>query len=113
MSKRMDIDEQLRAIIQKKAKREIDFGTTLSEAGLDSLDIIEIGFDVEDKFKVDLPQSQQEMANFTYGDLCRLIEERMSDNAAEGSATHGVTANRTPKNIPTSNEAAIDRSLHQ
>ena len=113
MSKRMEIDEQLRAIVQKKAKREIDFGTTLSEAGLDSLDIIEIGFDVEDKFKVDLPQSQQEMANFTFGDLCRLIEERMADNAGEGTARDVVTANRTPQSIPTSNEAAIDRSLHQ
>ncbi len=112
MAPNKDIDAKLRAIIQKKAKCEVAFETTLSEAGLDSLDIIELGFDIEDKFKVDLPQSQQEMANFTYGDLCRLIEERTA-KATEMSTAEDAPAKRIMPNASTSNEAAIDGSLHQ
>ena len=113
MLKLADIDKTLRSIVQKRAKREIDFETTLADAGLDSLDIIEIGFDIEDQFKVNLPQSQQEIANFTYGDLCRLVEEHIAavEAIAEIQAP-SAPANR-PITNPTSNEGAIDRSLHQ
>ena len=73
----MNIDEELRAIIGKKAKREYGAATTLLEAGLDSLDVIEIAFDIEDTFKIQLPETQHEMIAFTYGDLCQLVEKRI------------------------------------
>jgi acyl carrier protein len=113
MSKTADIDKQLRPIVQKKAKREIDFETTLADAGLDSLDLIEIGFDIEDQFKVNLPQSQQEIANYTYGDLCRLVEEHMAAVEAPAEIQPTSAPVKRPHSNPTGNEAAIDRSLHQ
>ncbi len=77
----MNIDEELRAIIGKKAKQEYGAATTLAEAGLDSLDVIEIAFDIEDKFKIQLPQTQHEMIAFTYGDLCRMVEQNIAAKA--------------------------------
>ena len=83
----MNVDEELRAIIGKKAKREYGTATTLAEAGLDSLDVIEIAFDIEDRFKIQLPQAQQEMIAFTYGDLCQLVEKNIAAQTNIASIT--------------------------
>ena len=83
----MNVDEELRAIIGKKAKREYGTATTLAEAGLDSLDVIEIAFDIEDRFKIQLPQAQQEMIAFTYGDLCHLVEKTIAAQSNIASST--------------------------
>jgi len=84
----MTIDEELRAIIRKKAKLGFSTATTLAEAGLDSLDVIEIAFDIEDKFKIQLPQTQHEIIAFTYGDLRRLVEQAI---AAKADAASGAS----------------------
>ena len=81
----LDVDQQLLALIRRKTKKEIDFATTLADAGLDSLDIIEIAFDIEDAFRIKLPQSQQEMASFTFRDLCGLVQEQLAAQADASS----------------------------
>lgn len=81
----MNIEEELRAIVGKKSKEDIEAGTKLADAGLDSLDVIEIAFDIEDKFKIQLPQIQGEMVSFTYGDLCRLVEQQLAAKSGKAS----------------------------
>jgi len=53
----------------------------LVDAGLDSLDVMELAFDIEDRFKVQLPQIGTELISFTYGDLCRLVENQLAAEA--------------------------------
>jgi acyl carrier protein len=53
----------------------------LMDAGLDSLDVMELAFDIEDRFKIQLPQIGAELISFTYGDLCRLVEKQLASQA--------------------------------
>jgi len=73
----MNVEQELRSIIGKKMKDVVVQETKLSDAGLDSLDLIEIAFDIEDRFKIHLPQLGSETLSVTFGDLCRLVEERL------------------------------------
>jgi len=74
----MDVANELRGIIGRKVKGEIRPESTLVDAGLDSIDIIEVGFDIEDRFKIQLPQITNEMTSLSYADLCRFIEQQLS-----------------------------------
>jgi acyl carrier protein len=80
----MDIEQELRAIVRKKLNpgTEIDNSTKLAEAGLDSLDVVEIAFDVEDKFRIQLPPLASQVADVTFQDLKRLVEEQLAAKAA-------------------------------
>jgi len=82
--KDMDIEQELRAIVKKKLTpdREIDSSTKLADAGLDSLDVVEIAFDVEDKFRIQLPPLASQVADVTFQDLQRLVEEQLAAKTA-------------------------------
>ena len=85
----MDVERELQAIIGKKVKDHLEPDTKLVDAGLDSLDVMELAFDIEDRFKVQLPQMGTELISFTYGDLCRLVEKQLAiqaDNALAAPA---------------------------
>jgi acyl carrier protein len=75
----MDVESELRAILKKKLAKDaqLDMNTRLADAGLDSLDIVEIAFDVEDKFHIQLPPIAGQIAEVTFMDLYRLVEERL------------------------------------
>lgn len=76
----MDMEPKLRAIVQRKLKEEraFDGSTLLTETGLDSLDMIEIAFDVEDEFKIQLPPLTGRTTSATYGDLCHAVEAQLA-----------------------------------
>ena len=80
----MDIEQELRTIVGKKLTPEahIDSGTKLADAGLDSLDVVEIAFDVEDRFRIQLPPLASQIADVTFQDLKRLVEEQLAAKAA-------------------------------
>jgi acyl carrier protein len=82
----MDVERELQAIVAKKVKDHLELGTKLVDAGLDSLDVMELAFDIEDKFKVQLPQIGTELISFTYGDLCRLVEKQLATKADDALA---------------------------
>ena len=66
----MNIEDELRAIVQKKANgAAIALETKLVDLGLDSLDVVEIVFEIEDKFRIQLPQSEQDMSAARFQDL--------------------------------------------
>ena len=77
----MDVEQELRAIVRMKVKADLAADTKLMDAGLDSLDVMELAFDIEDRFKIQLPQVGAELVSFTYGDLCRLVEKQLASQA--------------------------------
>jgi acyl carrier protein len=79
----MDIEQELRAILTKKLNpdTQIDNSTKLAEAGLDSLDVVEIAFDLEDKFHIQLPPLASQVSDVTFQDLKRLVEEQLAAKA--------------------------------
>ena len=80
----MNIEHELRAIIGKKLTpdAQIENSTKLADAGLDSLDVVEIAFDVEDKFRIQLPPLASQIGEVTFQDLQRLVEEQLAAKAA-------------------------------
>lgn len=84
----MSVEADLRAIISKKAPEGTEFGldSNLEEIGLDSLDVVEIVFEIEDKFSIQLPQSDEETGSATFRDLCELVEKNIAAKPA-GSAS--------------------------
>ena len=79
----MNVERELQTIIGKKVKDHLEPDTKLMDAGLDSLDVMELAFDIEDQFKVQLPQIGTELISFTYGDLCRLVEKQLEAKAVD------------------------------
>ena len=79
----MNVERELQTIIGTKVKDHLESGTKLMDAGLDSLDVMELAFDIEDRFKVQLPQIGTELISFTYGDLCRLVEKQLAAKAED------------------------------
>jgi acyl carrier protein len=82
----MDVERELQEMMGKKVKDHLEPGTKLVDAGLDSLDVMELAFDIEDRFKVQLPQIGTELISFTYGDLCRLVEKQLAAKADDALA---------------------------
>ena len=84
----MSVEADLRSIIMKKAPEGTEFSldSKLVEIGLDSLDVIEIVFEIEDKYAIQLPQNDEEAASATFRDLCDLVEKQLSAKAAGGTA---------------------------
>ena len=83
----MDLEQELRAILKTKLPPgdEIDLNSKLADVGLDSLDVVEIAFDIEDKFRIQLPPMAGQITDVTFLDLYRLVEERVSAKAAEST----------------------------
>ena len=81
----MDIEQELRAIVKTKLPpgTNIDMNMKLADAGLDSLDVVELAFDIEDKFHIQLPPMAGQITDVSFVDLFRLIEEKLAVKAAE------------------------------
>jgi acyl carrier protein len=78
----MSVQAELEGIIKKHAAGkadELEADTMLAEIGLDSIDMAEIVFEIEDKFHVQLPQSNDEMASATFSDLVELVERLIAE----------------------------------
>jgi acyl carrier protein len=83
----MDVEQELRTILKKKLKEgvEIEGSSKLTDAGLDSLDLVEIVFDIEDRFKIQLPQIEAENTALSFRNLCNLVEQQLADRPAAAS----------------------------
>ena len=83
----MDIEEELRAIIRKKAtKATLASDTKLTDLGLDSLDLVEIVFEIEDKFRIHLPQDDK-MSEAQFSDLVALVQREISSGGSPAAAS--------------------------
>ncbi len=77
----MSVLEQVIKIVAKQLDKdpsEFDETTDLEAAGFESLDVIEMVFNLEDEFKIDIPfnANESEVRQMrTVGDIVKLIEE--------------------------------------
>jgi acyl carrier protein len=86
--------EQVKQIIGKQLDKDpsgLEETTDLQEAGFESLDVIEMIFNLEDAFKIDIPFNANESETSqmkTVGDIVRLVEtiRARGDAAQSGPA---------------------------
>lgn len=79
---RAEIEEQLIAIVRQEktiADELLAPGTSLAEAGIDSLDSLTILFAIEEHFRISIPDDEARAVK-TFNDLIDIIQKRvMSD----------------------------------
>ncbi len=84
----MAVLEQVITIVAKqlgKDPSEFNEMTDLQEAGFESLDVIEMIFNLEDEFKIDIPFNANETEASqlrSVGDITRLVETLIANKAA-------------------------------
>jgi len=65
------------------ADRKVDLADRLDSLGLESLDILEITFDLEQRFDVEIPYNANSKIEFdTIGALAQAIERLVAEKAA-------------------------------
>jgi acyl carrier protein len=73
-------------IIAKQAKIELDSikpESTLKDLGIASLDAIEVIFDIEEHFNINLPNEDTDLENGTVGQLIAAIERQLAEKKDE------------------------------
>jgi acyl carrier protein len=81
----MSVDQDLRSILSKWKKNEslvLGPNMKLEDLDIDSLDLVEVMFEIEEKFDVSLTQSHQEARTATFADVTGWIERQL---ASKGS----------------------------
>lgn len=79
------VQQEVFEIISKQAK--IDIGTikvesTLKDLGIASLDAIEVIFDIEEHFNINLPNEDVNFESGTVGDLIGAVERQLAQKPA-------------------------------
>jgi acyl carrier protein len=72
MTKSSDVEDRVRAIVAKYAKvdpKDINRDTDLQTLNIESLDLIEIIFEVEDAFGIDIEQDEKAANLTTLGEV--------------------------------------------
>ena len=72
----MDVKAEIQAILKKEAPNldNVADDAKLADLGLDSLSVIEIIFAIEDRFRIQVQPSNEQIAAMTFGDLCAFVE---------------------------------------
>ena len=74
---RGEIEEKLIAIIRQEKELPEDLlhaGTSLAEAGIDSLDALTILFAIEEQFRISIPDDRARSMK-TFGDMIAIVED--------------------------------------
>jgi acyl carrier protein len=87
-----DVANDVIAIIAKKVpgeKKNIQLSDNLQELGLESIDALEMIFDLEEKFGIQIPYNANSAASdfSTVGDVTNAIQKLVDDKAAADQAT--------------------------
>jgi acyl carrier protein len=72
--------DQVRSRLPTGSETDVSLDSSLSELGLDSLDMVEMTLGLEESFGVEIPDSELEDVA-TVGDAITLIEKKMSVGA--------------------------------
>jgi acyl carrier protein len=81
MSNEQDVQQETFEIIAKQAKIEIatiKTDSTLKDLGVASLDAIEMIFEIEEHFGIDLPNEDTDFETGTVGHLVEAIERQIA-----------------------------------
>lgn len=82
-----NVQQETFDIISKQAKIDVDTikpESTLKDLGIASLDAIEVIFDIEEHFDINLPNEDTDFDNGTVGQLVEAIERQLAQKATEG-----------------------------
>ena len=98
----MSVELELREILQRWKKNEaliLGPAAKLEDLNIDSLDLVEVMFEIEEKFDVSLTQSHQEARTASLADVAGWIEQQLAlkrDGAAHerAPALEGVVSSR-------------------
>src|SRR3989442_6515784 len=77
----LSVELELREILQRWKKNEaltLGPATKLEDLNIDSLDLVEVMFEIEEKFDVSLMQSHQDARQASFADLVGWIEEQLA-----------------------------------
>lgn len=76
----MNVEKDLRSILGKWKKDEspLEATTRLEELEIDSLDLVEVIFEIEEKFDIQLAQSNEQAKSASFADLCGWIEQQLA-----------------------------------
>ena len=81
----MSTQQEVFEIISKQAKIDIDTiqcESTLKDLGVASLDAIEVIFDIEEHFNINLPNEDTDFENGTVGRLIEAVERQLAQKPA-------------------------------
>lgn len=76
----MSVEQDLRSILGKWKKDDtppLMASTKLGDLNIDSLDLVEVMFEIEEKFDVSLMQSHQEARDASFADLSGWIDQQL------------------------------------
>ncbi|MBV8649825.1 MAG: acyl carrier protein [Alphaproteobacteria bacterium] len=85
----MSVEQDLCSILAKWKKNPsliLGPSTKLADLDIDSLDLVEVMFEIEEKFDVSLSQSHQEARTATLADVAGWIEQQLAAKAAAPAA---------------------------
>jgi acyl carrier protein len=91
--------EQLQALLTAKFSvppEKVQPDARLDTLGLDSLDVIEVLFEVEEEFKIRVPEEGSALMTATVRDIVESIERAQAAQAAEAAAPSTPSAPYTP-----------------
>lgn len=88
-----DVTADVMAIIAKKVPEDkragIKLGDSLEALGLESIDALEMIFDLEEKFGIQIPYNANSAATdfSTVGDVVKAIQKLVDESSAAGAST--------------------------
>ena len=72
---------------------EVKPDQSFEDLGIDSLDAIDIIYEIEDKYGIDIPQEALDLQNTkTVGDVMAVVQKHLTDGSIPGAATGGAAA---------------------
>ena len=86
----MSAEGELRLILTKWKKNEslvLGPAVKLEDLEIDSLDLVEVMFEIEEKFDISLPQNNQQARTATLADVAKWIEAQLALRARSGPET--------------------------
>lgn len=73
----MKIEEYVLKLLKKKTKVKVGLDSKISSLGIDSLDLVEIVIEVEDKYKVSIDDAKLEtLTSKTVSEIIKFFETR-------------------------------------
>jgi acyl carrier protein len=95
----LSVEQDLRGILERWKKNEgliLEASTTLEDLNIDSLDLVEVMFEIEEKFDVSLAQSHQEARGATLAEVAGWIEQQLARRSEAPSAPTAALEEAVP-----------------
>lgn len=81
----MNVEQELRAILDKwkKDAPAIQAATKLADLEIDSVDFVEVMFEIEERFDIQMNQDNDQAQSASFRDLCDWVEQQLAAKAAK------------------------------